>query len=111
MCIDGKQFSEIDNPQFLKADLERLRDKSKVHSCKKQGSKNRKRAKKELGKVHQAVSNRRSDWQWKKVHELCRAYKFIGLEDLFTWLPTKQNPNPNPLGLGVFQTKLSKFRI
>ncbi len=79
---NGKQFSEIENPQFLKADLERLREKSKAHSRKKQGSNNRKRAKKELGKVYQAVSNRRSDWQWKKAHELCRAYKFIGLEDL-----------------------------
>ena len=79
---DGKQFREIDNPQFLKSDLERLRKKSKAHSRKKKGSKNRKRAKKELGKVHQDVSNRRSDWQWKKAHELCRDYKFIGLEDL-----------------------------
>ncbi len=50
--FDGKQFSQIDNPQFLKSNLERLREKSKVHSRKKQGSKNRKRAKKELGKVH-----------------------------------------------------------
>ena len=79
---DGKQFWEIDNPQFLKSDLERLRKKSKAHSRKKKGSKNRKRAKKELGKVHQDVSNRRSDWQWKKAHDLCREFKFIGLEDL-----------------------------
>ncbi len=80
--FDGKQFSEIANPKFLKTDLERLRAKSKAHSRKKKGSENRKRWKKELGKVYQDVSNRRSDWQWKKAHELCRGYKFIGLEDL-----------------------------
>jgi len=80
--FDGKQFLEIENPEFLKSDLDLLREKSKTHSRKKKGSKNRNRAKKELGKVYQNVSNRRSDWQWKKAHDLCRAFKFIGLEDL-----------------------------
>ncbi|MFK7904535.1 MAG: RNA-guided endonuclease InsQ/TnpB family protein, partial [Chitinophagales bacterium] len=80
--FDGKQFLEVENPEFLKSDLDLLREKSKTHSRKKKGSKNKNRAKKELGKVYQNVSNRRSDWQSKKAHDLCRAFKFIGLEDL-----------------------------
>jgi len=79
---DGKKFFTKENPQFLKADLERLRIRSKAHSRKKKGSNNRKRAKTELSKVYQGVSNKRSDWQWKLAHELCKDFKFIGLEDL-----------------------------
>ncbi len=78
----GKQFSRVENPQFLKADLEHLRAKSKSHSRKKKGSSNRTKARKELGKVYRDVRNRRSDWQWKLANDLCREFKFIGLEDL-----------------------------
>lgn len=78
----GKQFLRVKNPEFLKEDIDLLRLKSKSHSRKKKGSSNRSKARKELGKVYQAVSSRRSDWQWKKAHELCEQFKFIGLEDL-----------------------------
>ncbi|MGB0931039.1 MAG: RNA-guided endonuclease InsQ/TnpB family protein, partial [Chitinophagales bacterium] len=78
----GKNFSEIDNPHFLQEDLELLRKKSKTFSRKKRGSNNRKKSKKELLDVYKNISNRRSDWQWKLAHALCKKFKFIGLEDL-----------------------------
>ena len=41
-----------------------------------------KRAKKHKQKVHRKVANQRSEFHWKLAHELCRKYKFIGIEDL-----------------------------
>ncbi len=80
--FDGKGFNSVLNPEFLKKNLEVLRKKSKAFSRKKSGSNNRKKSKQELLNVYKNVSNRRSDWQWKLAHSLCKRFKFIGLEDL-----------------------------
>lgn len=76
---DGR---EIDNPQFLKADLQELRRKSRNLSKCKKGSNNRKRKKLELERLYRNIVNKRSDFQWKLAHELCKRYDLICLEDL-----------------------------
>lgn len=76
---DGR---EIDNPQFLKADLLELRRRSRNLSKCKKGSNNRKRKKLELERLYRNIVNKRSDFQWKLAHELCKRYDLICLEDL-----------------------------
>ena len=76
---DGR---EIDNPQFLKADLQELRRRSRNLSKCKKGSNNRKRKKMELERLYRNIVNKRSDFQWKLAHELCKRYDLICLEDL-----------------------------
>ena len=73
---------EIDNPQFLKSDLVELRRRSQNLSKCKKGSNNRKRKRLELDRLYNDISNRKSDFQWKLAHFLCRKYDNIFLEDL-----------------------------
>ena len=74
--------SSVDNPQFLKSGLRQLKRKSHNLSKCQKGSHNRERKRLELDRLHEKVINRRSDWQWKLAHQLCRQYDTIFLEDL-----------------------------
>ena len=73
---------DIDNPQFLKGDLQELRRRSRNLSKCKKGSSNRKRKKLELDRLYRDIVNKRSDFQWKLAHFLCKRYDLICLEDL-----------------------------
>ena len=72
----------VDNPQFLKSGLRQLQQKSRNLSKCVPGSHNRERKRLELNRLHEMVVNRRSDFQWKLAHQLCRQYDTIFLEDL-----------------------------
>ena len=76
---DGTAY---DNPQFLKESLVELRRRSRNLSKCKKGSNNGERKRKELDRLMNDVCNRRSDFQWKLAHELCRKYDRIFIEDL-----------------------------
>lgn len=74
--------TDTDNPQFLKSDLVELRRMARNLSKCNKGSNNRKRKKLELNRLYNDISNKRSDFQWKLAHELCRKYDYIFIEDL-----------------------------
>lgn len=76
---DGKQ---IENPEFFKQGLKSIKEKSRELSRKKIGSSNRRRALKNLSRVHKSVDNKRTDFQWKLAHELCKHNELIAIEDL-----------------------------
>ena len=76
---DGTSY---DNPQFMKESLVELRRRSRNLSKCKKGSNNRERKRKELDHLMNDIVNRRSDFQWKLAHELCRKYDRIFIEDL-----------------------------
>lgn len=76
---DGGKLS---HPQFLKRDLKALRRASKNHSRCVKGSNHRERARLALCREYERISNRRSDYQWKLAHKLCRKYDTIFVEDL-----------------------------
>ena len=76
---DGTAY---DNPQFLKESLAELRRRSRNLSKCKKGSNNRERKRKDLDRLMNDICNRRSDFQWKLAHELCRKYDRIFIEDL-----------------------------
>jgi putative transposase len=74
--------TEIKNPQFMKENLTELRRRSRNLSKCKKGSNNRERKRKELDRLMNDIVNRRSDFQWKLAHDLCRKYDRIFIEDL-----------------------------
>ena len=76
---DGTAY---DNPQFLKESLVELRRRNRNLSKCKKGSNNRERKRRELDRLTNGIVNRRSDFQWKLAHELCRKYDRIFIEDL-----------------------------
>lgn len=76
---DGTAY---DNPQFLKENLVELRRRSRNFSKCKKDSNNRERKRKDLDRLMNDICNRRSDFQWKLAHELCRKYDRIFIEDL-----------------------------
>ena len=76
---DGER---MECPQYLKRNLRQLRTASKRHSRCVKGSKNKEKARLTLCRVHERISNLRSDFQWKLCHELCRMYDYIFIEDL-----------------------------
>jgi len=78
-CSDG---SNIKSPQFLKQSLSAIKKASRQHSKKLKGSSNRERARKNLVRKHQDVSNRRRDWFWKLAHELTNKFDVLCFETL-----------------------------
>ena len=72
----------IDSPQTYKQSLTKLRKLNRNLSHKQKTSNSRKKAVKSLAKLHQKISNQRSDFHWKLAHELCKSYAFIAIEDL-----------------------------
>lgn len=76
---DGTSY---DNPQLLKESLFELRRRSRNLSKSKKDSNNHERKRKDLDRLMNDICNRRSDFQWKLAHELCRKYDSIFIEDL-----------------------------
>lgn len=102
----------IDNPRFLRNDLRRLRKASRKISLAKKGSHNRERRLKELDRIHRKIRNRRSDYQWKLAHELCRRYDTICLEDLnLSGMTRLWGQKMNDLAHAEFVAKLEYIAI
>jgi putative transposase len=78
-CSDG---SKIESLQFFKQSLNTIKKASKQHSKKLKGSSNRERAKKNLVRKHENISNRRREWFWKLVHELTDKFDILCFETL-----------------------------
>ena len=72
----------IDSPETYRKSLNILRKLNRNLSRKKKGSSSRKKALRQLSRLHERISNQRSDFQWKLAHELCRYNAHIGIEDL-----------------------------
>ena len=73
---------EIQSPEFFKSNLKAIKSLNRQLSKKKKGSKNRRKALKNLQRVHINISNKRDDYEWKLAHELCKNNSFIAIEDL-----------------------------
>lgn len=72
----------VDSPQWYRNSLTDIRNAHRAVSRCKKGSKNRKRALRNLERVHGSISNRRRDWMFKLAHELTQKYSIICIEDL-----------------------------
>ena len=78
-CSDG---DKIESPQFFKQSLNARKKASRQHSKKLKGSSNRERARKNLVRKYEDISNRRRDWFWKLAHELTDKFNILCFETL-----------------------------
>ncbi|MGK7897375.1 MAG: RNA-guided endonuclease InsQ/TnpB family protein [Xenococcus sp. (in: cyanobacteria)] len=78
-CSDD---NNIKSPLFLKQSLKQLRLASRKLSRKKKRSLSREKARKNLVRVHEKVTNRRTDWFWKLAHQLTDNYDYLYFETL-----------------------------
>ena len=78
----GSDGSEYNSPLFYYNYQNKIKRLSKQLSKKKEGSKNRQKAKNNLSKVYRDLTFKREDHHWKLAHELCKKYDFIAIEDL-----------------------------
>lgn len=79
VASDGKQ---IEMPQFYRQGQRRLAQAQRRVSSKKRGSNNRRKAVRQLARVHKKIANQRKDWHFKKAKELSDEYDFLFFEDL-----------------------------
>jgi putative transposase len=78
-CSDD---TTIVSPQFLKQSLKIVAKSCRQHSKKLKGSANRERARKNLVRKYEDISNRRRDWFWKLAHELTNRFDVLCFETL-----------------------------
>ena len=78
-CSDG---TKIESPQFFKQSLNAIKKASRQHSRKNKGSSHRERARKNLARKHEDVTNQRSDWFWKLAHKLTDKFDILCFETL-----------------------------
>lgn len=72
----------VPSNQPLKKKLGKLRRLQRRLSRRKEGSKNRAKAKRQVAKMHYKVANSRSDFLHKVTTDLTKEYKYIVIEDL-----------------------------
>lgn len=76
---DGKT---IQSPLFFNQSRNRLKAANRKLSSKKKGSNNWYKAKDNLSRVYEDISNKRKDWFWKLAHKLTNQYDVLIFEDL-----------------------------
>ena len=74
--------SEFESPEFLKNNLKQLKVASRKHSKKMKGSKNRKKSRKSLARLHRKIANKRQDSHFKLALKLVQTYDHLFFEDL-----------------------------
>ena len=78
---DGKNETKIDNPRWFRKTEKKIAEAQRELQAKKNGSKNRAKAKANLAKLHEKVSRQRDDFQWKLAREIVRKNRLITIED------------------------------
>jgi len=78
---EGKA-QDIENPQFLKQGMKKLKRLSKKHSKRKRGSKNRQKSRKALARFHRRVTWYREDFLKKTARKICLENDALYFEDL-----------------------------
>ena len=76
---DGER---IESPKFLRKSEEKLKRKQRAVSKKKRGSNRRRKAVRELARLHEKVANQRKDYAHKESRKLVNEYGLIAFEDL-----------------------------
>jgi putative transposase len=74
--------NKVDNPRFFKQEEKALVKAQRKLSEQKKGSKEQRKARKVVSKVHERIKNRRSDFLHKEANKLISKYGIICVEDL-----------------------------
>jgi putative transposase len=80
--LTSSNGTEIQPPLFYKDGHKQIAKAQKNLSSKKKGSNNRKKARLNHARVHRAVANKRTDYQWKLANRLVTNYDVLCFEDL-----------------------------
>lgn len=80
--LTGSDGHDIKSPYFFMLNIKNIRKKCRNLSHKKEGSNNRKRARKELARAYRKMDNQRKDFHFKTARRLCEQYAVICLETL-----------------------------
>ncbi len=97
----------VQSPRYLKCDLPAIQKRGRSLSMSATKSNNRERRCKELNRAYESIVNRRTDWQWKIAHDLCRRYDNIFIEDLhLTGMTKLWGRKMSDLAHAEFVTKL-----
>jgi putative transposase len=80
--LTSSDNEQIASPLFLKTNLKALRKLSKALSSKHKGSNNRNRARLNLARLHEDITNQRRDFFWKLAHRLTDEYDYLFFENL-----------------------------
>lgn len=73
---------KIKSPLFYFNELDNIRKESKKLSKTNKGFNNRNKSRKNLARRYKRISNKRSDFEWKLSHTLCKQNSLIVIEDL-----------------------------
>ncbi|MGK7899790.1 MAG: RNA-guided endonuclease InsQ/TnpB family protein [Xenococcus sp. (in: cyanobacteria)] len=80
--LTSSDDNNVDSPLFLRQSLKQLKLASRNLSRKKKLSNSREKARKNLVRVHEKVTNCRTDWFWKLAHQLTDNYDYLYFETL-----------------------------
>jgi len=80
----GNTLERIDSPRPLRKALPRLRNRSRALSRKQKGSRNRRRARERLSRLHQRIGHVRHDFVHKASSRLAKTHGHLVVEDLST---------------------------
>ena len=82
MFLKSSDGQEIASPEFFKQSLKELAKASKQLSSKRKGSNNWHKARLNLVRKHEQISNRRCNWFWELAHKLTNQYDVLCFETL-----------------------------
>jgi len=91
---EGQDVEHLEAPRPLRAAMRVLRRKSKALTRKKEGSRNRQRARTVLGKTHARIGSVRRDFVHRESSRLAKSHGRLVIEDLCT--------------IGLMKTKLAR---
>jgi len=103
---DGKF---VENPRWLRGSLKELRIAQRRVSRRKRGSAGRRRARYQVAKLHDHISNQRRDFWHKTTRDLVNTYSLIAIEDLNLKFMTVNHHlalSAHDAGLGIFRQLL-----
>ena len=80
--IDDSDNNSWEHVQFLKRDLELLRKAQKKLSRTQKDSNNRRKARREVARIHERIANRRVDAHHKLSYQIVKDNSIIGVESL-----------------------------
>lgn len=76
---DGKQ---VEMPQFFKRNMKKLKNIQQRLFRKEKGSRNRRKARLAVARMHRRIEDCRNDMQWKLANEIVKEFDIICIEDL-----------------------------
>lgn len=79
---DGFSTYKVESPEFFKQGLNEIKCANRSLSHKVKSSRNRRKAKRVLEKVHKWIADKRLDWFFKLANELTDRYDYLFFEDL-----------------------------